>query len=129
MMLTITGEQRDALYDQLADRLSGIDDIWLAVCAKDFDSAKRLGMEYSDDLRLVSEDLGWGEGSGEDVELSMPPDVLRRALSRMRDVAVTRDACEQQERAEAREAERRNHLVVEACQSVLARLDSEQADG
>ena len=31
MKLTITAEQRDALYGQIFDRLSGIGDVWLAV--------------------------------------------------------------------------------------------------
>jgi hypothetical protein len=36
--------------------------VWLAVSHKNYDAADRLGREYSDDLRLVLDDLGWGEG-------------------------------------------------------------------
>lgn len=122
MTLTISAAQRDALYDQIFDRLSGIGDILLAVCMENYDAAKRLGMDFSDDLRLVSEDLGWGEGPGGEIELSTPPEVLRRALSRLRDAAVSLDASQQAERAEVREAEERNRLVVEACRRVLADL-------
>jgi hypothetical protein len=124
MRITISAEQRDALYDQIVDRLSGLGDVWLSVCAKNFDAAKRLGLEYSDELRLVCEDLGWGEGRGEAVELSTPPDVLRRALSRLQDAAANHHASQEEERAELREAERRDLLVVEACRQVLSDLDS-----
>ncbi len=97
MTLTITAEQRDALYGQILDRLSGIGDIELAVRAENYEAADHLGREYSDDLRLVTDDLGWGEGTGETVELTTPPDVLRRALSRLRDAAVSHDASQREE--------------------------------
>jgi hypothetical protein len=126
MSLTITAQQRDALYGRILDRLSGIGDVWLAACVDDFDAAERLGREYSDDLRLVLDDLGWGDGIGTTVELTTPPDVLRRALTRLRDAAVSLDASQQAERAELRESEERNHLVVEACRQVLAALDETQ---
>jgi hypothetical protein len=127
--LTITAQQRDALYEQILDRLSGIGDVWLAVRAEDFESAERLGREYSDDLRLVLDDLGFGEGTGAAVELTTPADVLRRALVRLRDTAAARDAAEQEERAEIRESEKRNRLVMAACRRLLADIDGGQADG
>jgi hypothetical protein len=123
MTLTITAEQRDALYDQIVDRLSGIGDVWLTVCAENYDAAQRLGREYSDDLRLVTDDLGWGDGPGGTIELSTPPDVLRRSLSRLRDAAMSRDASQQELRAEVQEDEQRNQLVAEACRHVLTDLD------
>jgi hypothetical protein len=126
MTPTITPEQRDALYDQILDRLSGIGDIWLAVCAENYDAAQRLGREYSDDLRLVTDDLGWGGGSGGTIELSTPPDVLRRAFSRLHDAALSHSASLEAEWVEAREMEKRNRLVTEACQSVLADLEDSE---
>ena len=119
---TITAEQRDALYDQILDRLSGIGDVWLAVCAENYDAVDRLAQTYADDLRLVLDDLGWGDGPGGPIELSTPPDVLRRVLTRLRDAAVGLDASQQEERAEAQESAQRNRLVVEACRHVLADL-------
>jgi hypothetical protein len=124
MSPTITAAQRDALCEQIADRLGGIGDIGLAVSAENYDAARRLALEYSDELRLVSEDLGWGEGTGEAIELRTPPDVLQRALTRLRDATVTHEASQQQERAELREIEQRNRLVLEACRQVLADLDA-----
>jgi hypothetical protein len=126
MTLTITAEQRDALYDQIFERLSGIGDVWLAVRAESFETAARLGQAYSDDLRLVTDDLGWGEGSGEAIELSTPPDVLRRALSRMRDAAINLDGVQRKERLQLRQSTQRNDLVLEACRKVLSDLDLER---
>lgn len=120
---TITAEQRGALYDQILDRLSGIGDIWLAVCAENYDAADRLAQTYADDLRLVLDDLGWGEGQADTIELTTPPDILRRVLTRLRDMAVGLDAGQQKERAEVQESEERNRQVVEACREVLADLD------
>jgi hypothetical protein len=126
---TITAQQRNLLYEDILDRLSGIDDVRLAVCQEDYERAQRLGVAFSDDLRLVSEDLGWGEdGPGGTIELKTPPDILRRALGRMRDWALRIDASEEKERSELRESEERNHLVVEACRQVLTELDGTGAN-
>jgi hypothetical protein len=125
MTLVITAEQRDALYDQILDRLSGIGDVWIAVCSNKYDVAERLGREYSDDLRLVLDDLGFGDGSGQPTELTTPPDVLRRVLGRLRDQAVSHAASSEQERIEARAMEQRGRLVIETCRQVLAELDAD----
>jgi hypothetical protein len=122
--LAITAAQRDALYDQILDRLSGIGDIEVAIRVKDYDAAERIGREYSDDLRLLLEDLGIGDGDGELVELSTPPQVLRRILPRLRESALNHTASLESEWIEVREVKERNQLVSEACESVLNGLDS-----
>jgi hypothetical protein len=122
MSLAISAEQRDALYDQILDRLSGIGDIELAIGAERYEEAERIGREYSDDLRLLLDDLGIGAG-GEAVELTSPPEVLRRVLPRLRRIAEGHTAGLQAAFAEAREIERRNRLVAEACTSVLEGLE------
>jgi hypothetical protein len=129
MPITITAEQRNLLYDDILTHLSGIGDIELALNKKDYETAHRLGLVFSDELRLMSEDLGWEEEAlGEAIELRTPPDVLRRALSRLRDVALAADAGEEKERAELRENTERNHLIVAACRQVLAELKGERRD-
>lgn len=122
--IRISAAHRDALYDQILDRLSGIGDVWLAVSAEDYEAATRLGREYSDDLRLILDDLGWGEGPGRNIELKAPPDVLRRVFDRLREAAAKQRSSEEPEWAEARELEDRNRLVAEACDTVLAGLDA-----
>jgi hypothetical protein len=122
MSPAITAQQRDALYDQILDRLSGIGDIEIAIQAERYDTAERLGREYCDDLRLLLGDLGFGEGSGEPLELSAPPDVLRRVLPRMRERAQGHIASVEDQWIEAEEMKERSRLVAEACDTVLAGL-------
>jgi hypothetical protein len=124
MSIAITAAQRDALYDQLLDRLSGIGDIEVAIEAENYDDAERIGREYSDDLRLLLDDLGIGEGDGEPVELTTPPEVLRRILPRLRERATSYTTGLEREMSEVFELRDRNSLVAEACEAVLGALDS-----
>jgi hypothetical protein len=128
MSVTITAAQRDALYDQILDRLSGIGDIEVAIQAENYDDAERLGREYSDDLRLLLDDLGVGNGIGESVELTAPPEVLRRVLLRLQELARKHTAGLEPAWAEVHEVKERNRLVSETCEAVLASLDSAAAD-
>jgi hypothetical protein len=126
MAITITGEQRDALYDRILNRLSGIDDVWLAASRADYDTADRLGREYSDELRLVLDDLGWGDGpEGREIELTTDPVVLRRVFSRLRDSTAGECRAQATGWAESRVLEDRNRLVGEACETVLEALDED----
>lgn len=125
--VTITHAQRDAVYDQILDRLSGIDDVWLAVSTERYETADRLGREYSDELWLILDDLGWGDGPEADtIELTTPADVLRRVFGRLRDTAATEQTHRQAGWVENREEEERSRLVGEACQVVLAMLDGDE---
>jgi hypothetical protein len=124
--IRISARHRDALYEQILDRLSGIGDVWRVVCAEDYDAATRLGREYSDDLRLLLDDLGWSEKATSEVELSAPPDVLRRVFCRLQATAASQRLSEESEWSKAHELEDRNRLVAEACQTVLAGLDGSE---
>lgn len=124
MTLTITGEQRDVLYEEIVIRLSGIDGVWLAVKEQDFEAARRLTREFSGLLTLL-DDLGFDERSGEAVELTAPPDILRRAFERLREIARNQSAKEDRERSEAQKAGAQNELVLETCQSMIASLDAD----
>jgi hypothetical protein len=125
--VTISHAQRDAVYDQILDRLSGIEDIWLAASTQRYETADRLGREYSDELRLILDDLGWGDGPEvEAIELTTAPDVLRRVFGRLRDTAAAERARRQTGWFEGREEEERNRLVGEACQVVLAMLGEDE---
>jgi hypothetical protein len=123
MSTTVSAAQRDALYDQILDRLSGIGDIELAIRAENYDDAERIGRDYSDDLRLLLDDLGIGDGDGNPVELTTSPDVLRRVLPRLRQLALGYTASLKSELLEVQEVGERNRLVSEACEAVLADLD------
>ncbi len=123
MKFTITAEQRDALHDQIVDRMSGIGDFELAIRMENYDTAERIGREYADDLRLLLDDLRIGNGDGESVELQTPPEVLRRVLVRLHDLAARHAAGLVVELAEARRLEERNRFVIEASQHVLDQLE------
>ncbi|HTR75367.1 MAG TPA: hypothetical protein VMH33_08950 [Solirubrobacterales bacterium] len=121
--MTITAEQRDALYDRVLDRLSGIGDILLAADSEDFATADRLGREYADELALVCDGLGWGPGSRSDViELNNSPELLLRVFARLRGAAVSERETQARSWDESRILEERNRLVDQACTDVLRAL-------
>ena len=122
MTIRISAAHRDALYEHILDRLSGIGDVWRAIEGEEYEVATSLGWEFSDALRLVLEDLGWGEGPGRSIQLNAPPDVLRRMFERLREAAAGQRDAEETEWIDAREREERNRLVAEACETVLAGL-------
>ena len=126
MPVTISAKQRDALYTQVLDHLSGIGDLWLAIDAGDFRQADALGHAFVDDLRLLLDDLGWPDrtdlpADGR-VELTMPPGDLRRVLGRLRDEAAEMFADALPRSGEDRELLRRTGLAVEAAGRVLCAI-------
>lgn len=124
VQITLSAEQRDALYDLILDRLSGLGDLWLLIELEEYATADRLGREFSDDLRLILDDLGWG-GSGGSVTLTLPPADLRRIFSTLREHAISAKATREQEEAEERFIIERADQVTDACDAVLAALPAE----
>jgi hypothetical protein len=81
--LTITRAQRDAIYELVINHLSGIGDVWISVDRREYASAKRMGREFAEDLRLL-EDLGWAETIDcKTVRLTVPARELTRTLARL----------------------------------------------
>lgn len=122
MTVRITSTERDAFYDELFVRLSGLDSIWLSAQHGDYETADRLAQEFVDDLRLIHDDLGWGEGSGEPLDLTTAPDALRRVVTRLQGAAEAQQASMEQERAERRHREEQAQRLMDACRRVLADL-------
>lgn len=120
--ITLTADQRDLLYEAVYIHLGGIDAVVYAAENGDFEEADRLGLAFADDLLLILNDLRWGE-HGSSTELKSPPDLLRRVLERVREVAEAEDRNEEVERAELAEQQRRNQLIRETCSRVLRALD------
>jgi hypothetical protein len=120
----ISAAERDALYEQIVVRLSGIDEVWIAVEAGDFARADQVGREFGDYLRLIGDDLGWGEGGGEALELTTPPEVLRRVCTRMRTRAEGERERQEAERSEVQEREEHTQQVLSTCRRVLRNLPS-----
>jgi hypothetical protein len=88
MPLTISREQRDAIYELVLDHLTGIGDVWIELEQRDFATAKRQAREFVEDLHLLN-DLGWDETiESERVTLTVPPGKLVHILARLhRDAA------------------------------------------
>lgn len=55
---TLTAEQRDALYEHILVRLTGINDINISLEQGEFGEVARLCDEFADFLRLLHDDLG-----------------------------------------------------------------------
>ncbi|MDX6635548.1 MAG: hypothetical protein QOF06_1751 [Solirubrobacterales bacterium] len=120
--MRLEAAERDALYEQIFVRLSGIDEVWMAAETGDYAWADQVAREFSDYLRLILDDLGWGEGGGEPLELATPPDVLRRVCTQMQGRAEAQREMEEAERAESRAREERTQRLLETCRRVLGEL-------
>jgi hypothetical protein len=80
MAIEIGREQREAIYEELMDELTGSGDIWTEVQAGKYEAARRTRRRLEDDMRLL-DDLGWEPEQDREVfELTMPPADLARAL-------------------------------------------------
>ncbi len=126
---TISGEQRDALYQLVRDHLGGLNDVWIAMEEnKDFASAERLGREFGDDFRLL-DDLGWGEDDDrEAVALTMPTGELTQILKRLHEEAeagLAGSPEERRSREEDEKTDRRLLLATDTCEELLVALDDE----
>lgn len=99
--IRITKDQRDALYEQVRNHLAAVGDLWLALeTNKDYATAERLAIEFSEDFRLMA-DLGWDlEDQRERVALTMPPHDLMEVVRRLRDEAQGGLADAEQQRSE-----------------------------
>jgi len=132
MPITITARQREALYVQVLDHLSGIGDLWLAIDAGDYEHADVLGHAFVDDLRLLLDDLGWPDQEelppDAKVELTLPPGDLRRVIERLRDEATELFADTILFPADEKGILRRTALAAEACGRVLLALDRQEPD-
>ena len=121
--ITITAEDRDLLYHRILIHLSGIDRVWLAARHSDFNEADRLGRQVCDELRLVLDDLGWGERRGEEpIELTTPVEAVRRVVGFLADQARAEDAAEGRERKAMQAEADENSEVKSMCNCLVEAL-------
>lgn len=128
--IKITSVQRDALYRQVRNHLSGLSDVFIAMEEHhDFATAQRLGNEFAEDMRLLG-DLGWHENNGaSQVELTMPPEELAALMGRMRDEAKggLADAIKGGEASADKIAEK-HEAAIRACEAVLVYLGPREGE-
>lgn len=123
---TIDRKRRDTLYELVFDHLSGIGDFWIAVEEKDFAKAERLGIELSEDFRLL-EDIGWEPEHGPaKVALTIPPhdliELLRRLCGEVENV-LEGSACARLLEKEEESAKQRYQRAKDACEELIEQLD------
>lgn len=118
----IDAEQRDMLYEAITDSLSGDSDVFIECKLGNFDRAQRLSSEYSDYLRVLHDDLGWGDSSHESVRLTAPQDVWERTLTRIQSKARS-DSRRHEERISELEEERQHLQALDSiCTEVAEQM-------
>lgn len=122
----ITGRQRELLYDIVFTRLTAIDSVWRAAKEQRWEEAQLLSSEYSDLLRLMVDDLGWGAEQKEAIEFTTPPDVLQRAIEIVKREALVEDHEQRQDRLEVAAVQIQREDTVAACDQILRQLDGVQ---
>lgn len=121
----ITAEQRDVLYDHFLSRLLAAGDLATLIQSEDFDVANRFGRELADELRLVIDDLGWGDGYGRPVQLTLPASNLRWLFTELQKQARIAQIIEAREHAEMSSQWEQTRVMNEVCDQVLAAIELE----
>jgi hypothetical protein len=129
---TITRDQRAGIYELVCNHLYGIEDLWIALGrSRDYATAERLGIEFSEDFRLLS-DIGWDPRDGrESYELTMPVHNLTETLKRLHDEAEAVLGESPDERRSREEDEATNERLLaglDACEKLLVDLDGRGGD-
>jgi hypothetical protein len=130
--ITITKEQRVGLYELIRNHIAGLGDVWIAMeHDSDFATAERLGLEFTEDVRLL-QDIGWHPRDEREVfELTMPVHDLMEVLKRLHDEGervLTESPAERRSREEDEEVNRRFQIGLDACDELLAHLDGRRGD-
>lgn len=125
--LTISGEQRDALYELVTNHVGDLDAVWLAMQTGDYATAEAKALELAADFRLLT-DLGWHrDDSRERVRLTMPPaelaDGLRRILGEAESGLSGFLERDRREREEEERVEAAFRLARDTCEELIAKLD------
>lgn len=120
--ITISRDERDALFNRIALRLNGIDAVRIATEDEDWEKAAVLGQEFSDLLALVSVDLGWGPGAGEEFKLRTPPEVLDRAIQAVEREASADYGIHHEDLLRARQAVGEAEVLLSTCQRITVAL-------
>ena len=125
--ITISGPQRDGLYELVRNHLGSVGDLWDALERdRDFATAARLGLEFGEDFELL-DDIGWGEDERrESFELTMPVHDLTELIKRLHDEAeqvLHGKGTEREAREDDRATEERYLRGLDACEELFVRLD------
>lgn len=120
--ITISVDERDALFNRIILRLNGIDAVQIAAEDEDWKRAAALGQEFSDLLALICIDLGWGPGVGAEVTLRTPPEILGRAVQVVEREAQADHQIYEQDLLEAQQAVDGAETLLGICRRIRAAL-------
>jgi hypothetical protein len=123
--IEISPEQRDALYRAITARLTGLNDVFSEFEHGNFDAAHRLSGEFSDDLRVLHDDLGWGDPALATIQLRAPRDVWERTLTRIRRRAAEESREKEQIALELETERKRIQMIEDTCESLASRFQIE----
>ncbi|MFL5833892.1 MAG: hypothetical protein ACJ76B_07920 [Solirubrobacterales bacterium] len=121
--IEISPEHRDILYLSITARLTGVNDIYVEFERGNFEAAQRLSGEFSDDLRVLHDDLGWGETPLESIQLTAPHDVWERTLARIQKRAAERH---EERTLELGEERQRIQAIEDTCATLAERLSGSE---
>jgi hypothetical protein len=124
-IVVISAEQRNALYQLALTELLLFEDLRNAYEGElDLEACYRLGRPVMDTLRLIVDGgLGWGDMTSQDsVPLNLPPEELRRIMTRLRAGAVFLGESQQEEQEEKRDEWNQATLARDACNAALEQL-------
>lgn len=129
---TITRDQRAGLYELLCNHLYSIEDLWIALGrSRDYATAERLGLEFTEDFRLLN-DIGWDPSDGrESFELTMPVHDLTETLRRLHgegEAVLGESPAERRSREEDEATNKRLLSGLDACEELLVSLDERGGD-
>jgi hypothetical protein len=125
MAIMLDRAQRDAIYGQIRNDLSGVDDISRLLDGGDIEAALRHRRWFEDDMRLL-DDLGWEpEAASERFELTMPAVDLARLFGRLNGEAGAELKDVFAETADDRDDAQRLLVARTVYGDVLARLASD----
>jgi hypothetical protein len=83
MAISISREQRDAIYHEVVLDLNGLTDLWTEFEAGNYERARELRQRFVLDMRLL-DDLGWEpEPDGDEFGLTMEGVDLAAAISHL----------------------------------------------
>ena len=128
-IVTISGAQRQVLYELILDRLSAVGDLNLLIKQGDYATVERLASEFAGDLRLMA-DLGWEKEWRDDVDLTMSAAELGPVLTRLREAAEggLSESADEREARQAEDAARCRYTYArETCAGLLLLIERLEA--
>jgi hypothetical protein len=127
--IIVSRAHRDALYAELLLALAEVPDLEGlkgSSLTEDIERCERIGRRLNEVFRLIQGGLGWGYPDGDSaVELTLPPDELRRIVECQRRLLVIEQEANQSDREDAEMEWRQSEEAREACTAVLEQIAAE----